>query len=206
MAQRRHHYEQAFEHYLRTRRIPYVAVDEAKKALLPEEARFRPGALPAPEGEAASLKSFDFVLYGPERNLLCEVKGRKLGGGRGARRGSRLECWVTQEDVQSLGRWERLFGEGFTAAFVFIYWCDQQPALPLFEEIFEFHQRWYAVRAVTLASYAAGMRPRSQRWQTVHMPAAEFDRASRGLCGRLGGVGGVGGVGPGAGHGLVLSG
>jgi hypothetical protein len=35
MAQRRHHYEQAFEVYLRSRRIPYVAVDEAKKALLP---------------------------------------------------------------------------------------------------------------------------------------------------------------------------
>jgi hypothetical protein len=200
MAQRRHHYEQAFEHYLRSRRIPYVAVDEAKKALLPGEARFRPGALPATGAcDGGSLKSFDFVLYGPERNLLCEVKGRKVG----ARKGSRLECWVTQEDVQSLGRWERLFGDGFTAAFVFIYWCDEQPALPLFEEIFEFHSRWYAVRAVTLASYAAGMRPRSQRWQTVHMPAAEFDRASRGLCGRLGGVGGAE---PAGGHGLVISG
>ena len=201
MAQRRHHYEQAFEHYLRSRRIPYVAVDEAKKALLPEEARFRPGALPAGcgEGEGGSLKSFDFVLYGPQRNLLCEVKGRKVG----ARKGSRLECWVTQEDVLSLGRWERLFGDGFTAAFVFIYWCDEQPALPLFEEIFEFHERWYAVRAVTLASYAAGMRPRSQKWQTVHMAAADFDRASRGLCGRLGGMPGVAGDGS---HGLVLSG
>ena len=35
MAQRRHHYEAAFEGYLRQRRIPYVAVDEAKKSLLP---------------------------------------------------------------------------------------------------------------------------------------------------------------------------
>ena len=30
MAQRRFHYEQAFEHYLRANRAPYVAVDEAK--------------------------------------------------------------------------------------------------------------------------------------------------------------------------------
>ena len=36
MAQRRFHYEQAFEYYLRANRVPYVAVDEAKKSLLPE--------------------------------------------------------------------------------------------------------------------------------------------------------------------------
>src|SRR5688572_22372104 len=35
MAQRRFHYEQAFEHFLRANRVPYVAVDEAKKALMP---------------------------------------------------------------------------------------------------------------------------------------------------------------------------
>ena len=33
MTQRRFHYEQAFEHYLRANAIPYVAVDEAKRAL-----------------------------------------------------------------------------------------------------------------------------------------------------------------------------
>jgi hypothetical protein len=35
MAQRRHHYEQAYEAFLRDQRIPYVAVNEARKALLP---------------------------------------------------------------------------------------------------------------------------------------------------------------------------
>ena len=33
MADRMVHYEAAFEHYLRERGIPYVAVDEAKKAM-----------------------------------------------------------------------------------------------------------------------------------------------------------------------------
>ena len=33
MAQRRFHYELAFEHYLRAKAIPYVAVDEAKRSL-----------------------------------------------------------------------------------------------------------------------------------------------------------------------------
>ena len=63
MADRTVHYEAAFEAFLRDRGIPYVAVDEAKKALF----------------STAKLKSFDFVVYsknGP--NLLIDVKGRQL--------------------------------------------------------------------------------------------------------------------------------
>ena len=47
MADRSVHYEAAFEAFLRDRGIPYVAVDEAKKALFAN----------------AKLKSFDFVVY-----------------------------------------------------------------------------------------------------------------------------------------------
>lgn len=43
MAQRRHHYEQAFEAFLREERIPYVAVNEARKALLPGAGRAESG-------------------------------------------------------------------------------------------------------------------------------------------------------------------
>ena len=49
VAQRRFHYEQAFEHYLRANRIPYVAVDEAKKSLI------------SPGHGSGCIKSFDFV-------------------------------------------------------------------------------------------------------------------------------------------------
>lgn len=188
--QPRHHYEQAFEEYLRSRRIPYVAVHEARKALLPDA----PPA-PLPSGApAAALKSFDFVLYADTGNLLVECKGRKIAARRShttpvptsrprprARRSGRLESWVTEDDVASLTAWEALFGEGFTAAFVFIYWCEEQPSLPLFEEIFEYRARWYAIRAVHVREYARLMRPRSPRWRTVDLPGAEFDRASRPL-------------------------
>ena len=175
MAQRRHHYESAFEHYLRARRIPYVAVDEARKALLPDDAA---SEADAPAGPNRALKSFDFVLYGRETNLLIEIKGRRV-----VRRSNRLENWVTEDDVASLTAWERLFGPGFTAAFVFIYWCDDLPASALFEEIFEFRDRWYALRAAPVTAYAAAMRPRSARWRTVHVPPLEFERISTTLCG-----------------------
>lgn len=182
--QRRHHYEQAFEQYLRARRVPYVAVDEARRALLPEGAR-----LTVQEGgRARAIKSFDMVLYGEWDNLLVEVKGRRIAPSRAARadrpirpsKGS-LQSWVTLEDVESLRTWEGLFGQGFVGAFLFVYWCDEQPPLPLFEEIFEFRGRWYAIRLITLREYESAMRPRSQRWGTVHVPSAAFDRASRPL-------------------------
>lgn len=59
MAQRRHHYEQAFEAHLRAQRVPYVAVDEARKALLPEAGAMSI-SVPSLEGGVtqSSLKSF----------------------------------------------------------------------------------------------------------------------------------------------------
>lgn len=201
MTQRRHHYESAFEQYLRVGRVPYVAVDEAKKALLPQATDFR---VRDESGEGArdlALKSFDFVIYGEGLNLLCEVKGRRItlpsrasassdvggagglmgglggGGGMSARVG-RLENWVTNDDVESLGCWERLFGAGFAAAFIFVYWCDAQPPDGLFQEIFSHRDRWYAIRACTLADYAAHMRVRSPKWRTLHVSPRVFERIS----------------------------
>ncbi len=169
--QRCHHYEAAFEHWLREGRRPYVAVHEARKALLPAD------TTPDP-----TLKSFDFVLYGQGLNLLAEVKGRRVDG-------RRLESWATQDDVASLLDWERLFGDGFAGALVFVYWCERQPPAPLFEEVFEFKGRWYAVRALLARDYARIMKPRSPKWRTVDVPAAAFDRASRPLGAVLSGEG-----------------
>lgn len=196
VAQRRHHYERAFEAYLRLRRHPYIAVDEARKALLPPGAKLavvdRAARSGVGEGEAAAagvataLKSFDFVLYGPALNWLVDVKGRKasaaaLAGfadGR-ASGGRRLECWVTREDIDSLRTWEGLFGAGFQAAFVFVYWCESQPPDGLFQEILEYQGRWYAIRAVTVEAYRSAARTRSPRWGTVDVRAADFERLSR---------------------------
>lgn len=199
VAQRVLHYEQAFEAYLRQRRVPYVSVDDARKSLLPEPGHSRltaPGK--GPTGADVTLKSFDFVIYGDARNLLVEVKGRKIvrSSTAGAAREtfprpaiSRLQTWVMREDVESLQQWEALFGPGFEGVFVFMFWCDGEPPQPLFEDIFDFKGRWYAVRVVDVTSYAASMRVRSVRWQTVHLPSAVFDRISGPLFGH--GCGGV---------------
>lgn len=187
--QRRHHYERAFEAYLRSRRVPYVAVDEARKALLP---------LDGSAGPSSDIKSFDFVIYGPDRNLLVDVKGRKVvrRAARPSDRQSqlglppmlfgapvrtprgRLESWVTDEDVRSLQHWQALFGAGFHGALAFVYWCDEQPADGLFQEVFEHEGRWYALRTVDVSVYARHSKPRSAKWGTVDIPTRIFERIS----------------------------
>lgn len=182
MTQRRHHYEAAFEDFLRSARIPYVAVDEAKKALLPESAsprlELRRGGGGEGDERASSVKSFDFVIYGESQNLLLEVKGRRVSP-RALTSRSRLENWVTQDDVDSLATWGALFGQGFEPAFVFVYWCEEQPPDALFQEIFESRGRWYALRSVLLSDYRANMKVRSPRWRTVHIASSRFEQISQ---------------------------
>lgn len=174
MGQSRHHYEQALEAHLRVRRVPVISVNEARRTLLAPGAEHTMNDQASPGSSHAALKSFDFVLYGEPTNLLIDVKGRKIKSL--SARPCRLESWVTRDDVDALGRWEGLFGAGFRAAFVFVYWCPEQPPDALFFETFEHRGRWYAVRTVLLDAYRAEMVPRSRRWGTVHVPGPAFER------------------------------
>lgn len=161
MADRGIHYEAAFEAFLRDRKVPYVAVDEAKKALF----------------DNAKLKSFDFVVYsknGP--NLLIDVKGRQLRN-RQTRGG--FETWATERDISDLMQWEQVFGEGFKAVLTFIYLID--PPLAPEPGMFEHRGRWYWLMGIDLAEYRNGMRRRSVKWETVSLPAEDFRSLARPL-------------------------
>jgi len=109
MPRRGTHYERAFESYLQERQIPYVAVDQAKKAVF----------------AGAKIKSFDFILY-PRRGpkILADVKGRKLAY-RSFLRGRGAESWTTRKDVSGLQAWEEVFGSEYLAAFIFAYWLNE---------------------------------------------------------------------------------
>jgi len=162
LAHRNVHYEAAFEDYLRAKGWPYVAVDEAKKAIFADVA----------------IKSFDFLVYSASgANLLTDVKGRKFpdavpGRRRGASRA--WENWVTRDDVEGLAEWEKVFGRDFEAALVFAYWLQGPPQRAPFEDVHLFRKRHYAFVAVRLADYVAAARPRSVKWQTLSVPSATF--------------------------------
>ena len=161
MADRSVHYEAAFEAFLREKKIPYVAVDEAKKALFAN----------------AKLKSFDFVVYsqsGP--NLLVDVKGRQALA-RSSRR--TFESWTTERDVEDLMQWEQVFGDGFKGVLAFIYWIEA----PMVTEagMFEFRERWYMLMGVDLKEYRDHMRRRSAKWETVCLAAEDYRQLARPL-------------------------
>jgi len=167
MAHRKVHYEAAFEDYLRSKALPYVAVDEARRALF----------------AGASIKSFDFLVYsetGP--NLLVDVKGRKFPDSTPARKGRpgrAWENWVTRQDIEGLVEWENVFGQDFRAVFVFAYWLQGPPQRAPFEDVHVYREKHYAFVAISLAEYVTAARPRSAKWQTVTMPTAEFARRAK---------------------------
>lgn len=177
------HYEQAFEHYLQQCRLPYVAVDQAKKAVFAD----------------VRLKSFDFIVYGRQsRCFLVDVKGRKFPRSQ-FEKGRWGQNWVTADDVDGLMRWQEIFGGDYVALFVFAYWlCDDwhgracmagpprdRPTGPrasssnLFETVFNHGQRDYFFAGVQLDAYRRHMKPRSPKWRTVYVPARHFGQLVR---------------------------
>jgi hypothetical protein len=159
MADRSVHYEAAFEAFLRDKGIPYVAVDEAKKALFAN----------------AKLKSFDFVVYSPNGpNLLIDVKGRQRRESSAKRS---FESWTTERDVDDLLQWEQVFGEGFRAVLAFVYWIEA----PLTPEpgMYTHRDRWYLLMGVDLSEYRTHMRRRSPKWETVSLSVNDFRQLAR---------------------------
>ena len=160
MANRKVIYEASFEDYLRSAGIPYVAVDEAKKAIF----------------DGVQLKSFDFVVYskaGP--NLLVDVKGRQFP----YRGGRRWENWTTREDLECLARWEEVFGSGFAGLLVFCYHLTEVQEAAKFEVVHHFRGEYYGLVGVYRSAYADACRTRSPSWGTVSVPTAEFRRLVR---------------------------
>src|SRR3974377_2257518 len=124
MANRDNHYEAAFEEFLRSRGVPYVAVDEAKRSLL---------------SDGRSIKSLDFIVSGgvdvsqgvsddgssgdaaSTRAItwLVDVKGRRFPSGDVQKQ--YWKNWSTRDDLRSLAQWEGLFGPSLCGPFVFAY-------------------------------------------------------------------------------------
>ncbi len=164
MANRANHYEAAFEAYIRSIRVPCVAVDEAKRAFFGD----------------GGVKNPDFLLY-PRMgiNLVVEVKGKKGKDARGRRP---WENWVTTDDLDGLALWQEMFGPGFRSILAFVY-AEPLSAWPLppGDGAFEFRGRAYRFWAVGLDDYVAHLRSRGPAWKAVAMARAAFRRRVRPL-------------------------
>ncbi|PQO36689.1 HYExAFE family protein [Blastopirellula marina] len=157
MTIRTNHYEVAFEAFLREEKIPYIAVDERRRALL----------------GSGSLKNLDFIASpsGGDMSWLIDIKGRKFPSGR---RNRYWKNWTTTDDLQSLSQWQRLLGPQFRGLLVFAYDVVGDMA-PVPERLLFSHQdRLYAFIGVRLDLYLAWARKISPRWKTMAMPTKAF--------------------------------
>ncbi|HZZ27594.1 MAG TPA: HYExAFE family protein [Pirellulales bacterium] len=160
MAKRDNHYEAAFEEFLRCHHIPYVAVDEKKRALLGN----------------ASLKSLDFIISTPRgASWLVDVKGRRFPAGE---QKQYWKNWSTQDDVRSLTAWQSLFGPSFSGLFVFAYEVVGDRAPVPAAKLFERSGRLYGFVGITLSDYAVRAHRISAAWDTLAMPTREFRSAA----------------------------
>jgi hypothetical protein len=164
MADRSNHYEAAFEGFIRSLRVPCVAVDEAKRAV----------------SEDGGLKNPDFLVY-PRNglNLVVEVKGKRGKTVMGRRA---WENWVTTDDLDGLARWQSMFGPGFRALLAFVY-AEPPPMFPLppGDGSFSFRNRLYRFWGVELDDYVRHLRSRGPAWKAVAMARAEFRKRVRPL-------------------------
>jgi hypothetical protein len=154
-------YEQAFECFLTENKIPFVWVDQSKR----------------PEFFESSVKNFDFLLYpDSEHPVLVELKGRtfkgdSLAGLKG------LDGWATFEDVQALSQWLIRFRKDSPAAQAFFVFAFRFANIDVETDgmgVYDWAEKRFLFLAIPLEKYAAAMKIRSPKWQTVTLPAEDF--------------------------------
>jgi len=157
---RRNPYETAFEAYLRSHRLPYLATDETHRTTFDD----------------VPLKSLDFmVMLSQQRRLLIDVKGRRFPGGTDKKPRRVWENWSTQDDITSLIQWATHLGPHAQSLLVFVYALAPNVVLPSdTPDVWTHHDSRYLLRAVDVESYRRWMRVRSPRWRTVCLPSDVF--------------------------------
>lgn len=154
------HYEKAFGNWLIDNHVQYIAVDEQKRAAMGQ----------------SKVKSFDYLLYPPnQQTIVAEVKGRKFKGTSFAKL-TKMECWVTADDITGLTMWQQIFGSSHVTAFIFAYHIEKIDVDLDGRDVYEFNGKRYIFFCVKLEDYCRSMTLRSRKWQTVTLPAEKFRR------------------------------
>jgi hypothetical protein len=140
--------------------VAFVAIDEAKRSTIAEE----------------TIKSVDFIVVGPDTaKLVVDVKGRKFPSGSKERPQTTWQNWTEEQDVGGLSKWATHFGAEYRGVLAFVYQIQSPYELPTgTTDVFEFRESIYLMRAIAVNDYRRHMRPRSEKWGTVHLPVAAF--------------------------------
>ncbi len=157
-----HHYERAFESWLRQRRVPYVAIEQVRRSA----------------DKDGPIKSFDFLVHSGRRHWVVDVKGKRFPAASGTRE-TWWENWIHLADIEGLFAWEQHFGAGYEALLVYAYWLQIPAGGPAVPATLSFDGRDYLLVAVPVRKFAEHCRRRSTRWKAVHVPEKTFTKLIR---------------------------
>jgi hypothetical protein len=158
LVRRHHHYEVAFEEFVRSCGWPYIPVNEQRR----------------PTFSGKDVKSLDFLVYRPgEEAWLVDVKGRQFPYLVGTSR-RYWESWVPREDVHDLREWEDAFGSRFRSVFVFAYHVMAGSHRLPADALYDYRGQTYAFLWVGVQEYEAHIRERSRSWDTVSIATSRF--------------------------------
>ncbi len=158
-------YERSVEQFLRTHRLPYLAINQRRRPLSAQ----------------GPIKNFDFLVHARSgQHYLVEVKGRQFPY---VLRGKSVywENWVHEEDLDGLRLWRDYFGFGSTGLVCYAYLITKPEHADSFPSRSSWQGREFGLVALTLEEFLRWSRPRSSRWKARHIPPAQFRQLIRPL-------------------------
>lgn len=130
------HQEVAFEHYIRSKAISYLAIDEAKRPM-------------------AIDKNFDFLIFTDSKVLAVDVKGKQIPyKGKG---GYLWETWIHSKDLTGLRQWEDMLSVllkcPVESLLVYVYLINDTKYLKDFQTIYKYHGNSYGIKAIGITEF-----------------------------------------------------
>lgn len=142
-------YEKVFEEIIRACEIPYIAINEAKRAVV----------------EGKKIKSLDFIVASKLGVYLLDIKGKTFPYGwphRLITSRDYWENWVHKGDLEGMELWSNLFGsKKVQSLLVFIYKILKQDELDNFIDYVEMHNIYYGFVAIPTFLYRRHWKQRS---------------------------------------------
>ncbi|MGH9922512.1 MAG: HYExAFE family protein [Nitrososphaerales archaeon] len=161
-------YENMFEALLREKQLPYIAINEAKRAVVNNK----------------RIKSFDFIVSSKNGVFLIDIKGKQFPYGKGLRETDYWENWIHDDDLDGLELWERIFRSNTAKGLlVFPYKIKFEKHINEFRCKFKFKNYWYGLVAVTPKEYRNNSKIRSSKGQVhaIYISRKLFPKVARPL-------------------------
>ncbi|GAI27473.1 unnamed protein product, partial [marine sediment metagenome] len=150
---------------LRRRDIPYIAINENKRPII----------------EGRPIKNFDFIVYSKKSKYLIDIKGKFFPYKYKNRTPNYWENWITNDDIEGLQLWQKIFGKNFKSIIVFPYLIKYRQDSDKFRNIYKFKNHLYGIVAIGLDIYLKNSKPRSKKWNAISVSRGKFKNLARPL-------------------------